>query len=218
MIDQELDRELEAVRDRLRDEQANLPPNGERLASIVFDLLKQCQSAGVAGDLVEVQRLPPPRPGAQPTYHLQVQTQVNGSAQTTGVLVLTVPNAVSATGFLRRLREDARPLDRVLLVTDARVGLVLGEKGREYLAELEAQSVPELLRMELSFAEVIELEALHTVFGRARSGDVEIEVRPGRPRRVSEDEVLASNARRGRYLASRLLREMVGASVVPLEG
>jgi hypothetical protein len=217
-IDQEVDRELQAMRARLLAEPADLPPDGDRLASVLFDLLGQCQSTRVPSELVQVKRLAPPRPGAQPTYHVHVQTQTPGGLQTTGVLVLTVRNAISAAAFLRRLLEDARPLDRVLLVTDARVGLPLGERGQEYLTALESQSSPELVRVNLSLAEVVELEALHAVFGRARSGDVEIEVRPGKPRAVSTAEVIASNARQGRYLACPLLRELVGTSAVPLEG
>ncbi len=65
---------------------------------------------------------------------------------------------------------------------------------------------------------MVELEALHAVAGRARAGDVEVETRPGRSRPVSPDEVIASNVRRGRYLACAVLRELAGTSVVPLEG
>jgi hypothetical protein len=210
LIEQEVERELETVRRRLLAAPASVPSDGDRLASILHDLLQQAQ--------VKVQRLPPPRPGAQPTYHLQIEAQTPAGIQTTGLLVLTVGNSVSAAAFLRRLREDARPLDRVLLVTDERVGLPLGERGQEYLSELENQDHPELVRMELSFSDVIELEALHAIIGRARSGDVEVELRPGTPRPVTADEVGAANSRAGRYLAHPLLREVIGESVVSLEG
>jgi hypothetical protein len=220
LLDQEVDREREAARARLLAEPAGLPPDGDRLASIVFDLLQQCRTAGVVPELANVQRLPPPRPGAQPTYHVQVQTQAPAGIQTTGLLVLTAGNATSAAGFLRRLLEDARPLDRVLLVTDVRVGLPLGERGQEYLTALRGQNSPELVEMEMHFTDVVDLEALHAVAGRARSGDVELDVPGGRRRPVTADEVVASHARRGRYLASALLRELVRASdpVLPLEG
>ena len=218
LIDQEVDRELQAVRTRLLAEPADLPPDGDRLASVVFDLLEQCRSTGAASEMVGLERLPPPRPGAQPTYHIQVRSQTRAGLRTTGLLVLTVRNAISAAAFLRRLLEDGRPLDRVVLVTDARVGLPLGERGQEYLTALQSQPNPALVRLNLSLDEIIELEALHAAFGRARSGDVEIEAHPGRPRPVTAAEVIASNARRGRYLGSPLLRQLVEADTGSLEG
>ncbi len=170
LIDQEVERELEVVRRRLLSDPGELPPDGDRLASVLFDLLEACRSRQAAPDLVSVRRLPPPRPGASPTYHLHLQTRAAGGEQTTGVLVLTARHATSAAGFLRRLLEDARPLDRIVLLTDERVPLALGERGRDYLAQLEALPAPELVKLELSFAEVVELEALHAVAGRAGRG------------------------------------------------
>jgi type II secretory pathway predicted ATPase ExeA len=217
LLDQEVDREMQAVRARLLAEPAERPPDSDRLASLVFDLLQQCRTSGSIPDLGQVDRLPPPRPGASPTYHLQVQMLTPAGNRTTGLLVLTARNATSAAGFLRRLLEDARPLDRVLLVTDARVGLPLGERGLEYLTALRGQARPELIETELSYADVVDLEALHAVVGRACSGDVELDLHGGRRRPVTAEEVIASHARRGRYLASRLLRELIGAQPVVLQ-
>ena len=71
-------------------------------------------------------------PGARPSYDLEIvhHGPDNGPGGRTGVLFLTAVSATSATGFLRRLTEESRPLQRLFLVTDARVKLPLGTAAR----------------------------------------------------------------------------------------
>ena len=60
-------------------------------------------------------------------------------------------------------------------------------------------------------AELADLDALMAAVLAARSGDLEAEPRPGRTRPVSEREVIESHHRHGRYLACRLLRDLLSA-------
>ena len=63
--------------------------------------------------------------------------------------------------------------------------------------------------LELTFAELVELEALQRVVGLAKSRDLEIEPSPGRGRGVSEQEVIEAYHRHGRYLALPLIRALL---------
>ena len=194
----------------VREEPHKLPPDADRLASLVHDLLMQCRDQA---PIASVRRIPPPRRGARPSYDLEIvhHGPDNGPGGRTGVLFLTAVSATSATGFLRRLTEESRPLQRLFLVTDARVQLPLGNRGAELLKRL--QEKPGLLfeQRELSVAELADLDALTAAVLAARSGDLEAEPRPGRARPVSEREVIESHHRHGRYLACRLLRDLLSA-------
>jgi hypothetical protein len=68
------------------------------------------------------------------------------------------------------------------------------------------------MKLELTFAELIELEALQRVVGLAKSRDLEIEPSPGRSRSVTEQEVIEAYHRHRRYLASPLLRVLLAVS------
>lgn len=194
----------------VREEPHKLPPDADRLASLVHDLLTQCRDQA---PIASVRRIPPPRRGARPSYDLEIvhHGPDNAPGGRTGVLFLTAVSATSATGFLRRLTEEPRPLQRLFLVTDARVKLPLGKQGAELLKRL--QEKPGLLfeERELSVAELADLDALMATVLAARSGDLEAEPRPGRTRPVSEREVIESHHRHGRYLACRLLRDLLSA-------
>ena len=198
-----------AVRAReIREEPHKLPPDADRIAALAYELLAQCR--GRAGGPL-VRRIPPPRRGARPGYDLEIIHPETGErpAARTGVLFLTAASANSATGFLRRLSDDARPLQRLFLVTDERVRLPLGETGAKLLRQLQEQPGLQFEQRELSVAELAELDALHAAVLLARSGDLEAETRPGRARRVTEREVIESHHRRGRYTACRLLHDLL---------
>jgi type II secretory pathway predicted ATPase ExeA len=210
-IDRKVGEKLEEIRRQLKEEAQALPPDGDHLAGLVFSVLSQLRSVDPTSPLLNVSRVPAPRAGARPAYDLSLQLRGTspGEMVTTGVLMLTATNAYSVQGFLRRLSEDARPLDRLLLVTDARVGLPLGVRGKEYLDQLRQSGSPHFRRYELGRQEYGELEAMQRVVGLARSGDLEIE-RPGGPARtVSEGEAVQALHRLGRYAASPLLGELV---------
>jgi hypothetical protein len=210
-IDRKVDERMATLRSRRQQEPGGLPANADHLAGILYGLLAQCRDEGQFHGVFEVERMPPPRKNAQPTYHLSIRRRLaGGEKECIGLLVLTVGNATSVAGFLRRLREDSRSLDRLVLVTDERVGLPLGEKGQEYLDEMRTRPGRRFQLLELKFTEYAELEALRVVAQEAGSGDLEIEMRPGHPLPISAAEVIASHQRKGRYLASHLLRELLG--------
>jgi hypothetical protein len=165
-----------------------------------------------------VERIPPPRSGANSTYDLAVVQQFpeSGPAVRTGVLALTANNATSTAGFLRRLLEDTRPLDRVLLITDERVGMPLGDRGQEYLNDLKQGGSQRFRTLELTVLEYMDLSALNAVIDLARANDLEIEPRPGQSVPVTAPEVIDSHHRRGRFLANRLLRELLEGATAPV--
>jgi DNA-binding XRE family transcriptional regulator len=215
-IDRKVDEKMAAHRESRERQPGSLPPDADRLAAILADLLEQCRDADHLHGVLEVDRLPPPRRGVRPTYDLLLRRHLGeGRLVSTGVLVVTAENAVSVAGFLRRLSEDARPLDRLVLLTDERIGLPLGDKGQDYLEELRQRGPERFLSLELNFAEVVELEALQVVVRQAAGGDVEIEPRPGAPRAVRPEEVVASHQRRDRYLEPRLLRALLAGEAPP---
>jgi hypothetical protein len=207
VIDRKVDERMAERRARRGAEPAGLPADADHLMGLLKALLVQCRDAGRYG-VREVEQMPPPRAGARPTYDLSLRRRLpDGGAEQVGTLAVTEENAIAVAAFLRRLAEDGRPLDRVVLVTDERVGLPLGERGQEYLQELRERGPERFEVIELSFAEYAELDAMQAVVGDARSGDLEVEARPGRP--LTDREVIDSHGRRGRYLACRLLRRLL---------
>jgi hypothetical protein len=219
-VDRKVDEKVEAHRTRLRQE--GRPPDADHLAGLIYALLVQCRDAGHLYGILEVERLPPPRQGARPTYDLAVVQPGprNGQTIRTGIRVLTATSARSVAGFLRRLLEDPQPLDRLLLVTEERVGLPLGDRGAEYLHELRQGGPDHFQALELICDECAELDSLQAVVGLARSGDLEVESRPGETRPVTAEEVIDSLHRRGRYRNTRLFRALLGRNAVtaPAEG
>ncbi len=205
VIDRKVGERVAERRARRAAEPAGLPPDADHLMGMLRALLVQCRDARRYG-VLDVERVPPPRAGARPTYDLALRRRrPGGDAEQVGILAVTADSATSVTGFLRRLVEDSRPLDRVVLVTDERVGLPLGERGQEHLQDLRQRGPERFEAVELSFAEYAELDALQAVVGDARSGDLEVKT----GRQVTEQEVIDSHHRRGRYLACRLLRRLL---------
>jgi hypothetical protein len=123
-------------------------------------------------------------------------------------LITDHPNATAA--YLRRLCHAAPAPDRLLLVTDQRRPLVLGDRGKEYLAQLEEELFAgRFRRVDLSFSDYVNLNGLSIVARQARSGNLEINLPGGEARQISEAEVIASHRRRGRYRTAPILRELV---------
>src|SRR6185437_6331375 len=164
-IDRKIAEKLAANRDQLEREPHTLPADADHLAGLAYALLLQCRDSAHRHGVWEVERIPPPRQNARPTYDLSIRRREEGAVADTrtGVLFLTAQSAISVAGFLRRLLEDARPLDRVVLVTDERVGLPLGPRGQEHLDDLLQQGPQHFQTLELTFAEYVELEAFQRV-------------------------------------------------------
>lgn len=212
-IDRKIAEKLAVIREQLEREPHTLPIHADQLSEVVRVLLAQCRDEGHRHGVWEVERVPPPK-NARPTYHLSIRRREGevSADMRTGVLFLTERSATSVTSFLRRLLGDWGTFDRVVLVTEKDVGLPLGKAGEEYLDDLEHRGPRHFQRLELTFAEFAELEALQRVVGLAKSGDLEIEPRAGRVRALSEQEVIEAYHRHDRYLASGLLRVLMDAT------
>jgi hypothetical protein len=211
LIDARVEHALVAQKVQRLNHPETLPASADHLAGLVRALLKQC--LGRDGALADVQPQLRPRPGSPPPYDLLVrQRRADGGERRLGVLFLVNANAVSTAAFLRRLVEDEQPPDLLLLVTDARQPLQLGAtgeaRGRGYLKQLQERGAG-FGHVELSFAEYADLDTLQAVVVQARAGDLEVTPPDGRTHPVSEEEVLASHHRRGRYQAHPLLRRLL---------
>jgi hypothetical protein len=209
-VDRKIADKLVSITEQLEREPHTLPADADHLAGLVYSLLAQCRDAGHQYGVWEVERVVPPK-NARPTYHLSLRRR-DPEAPTdfrTGVLFLVERSAKSVAGFLRRLLGDWGAYDRIVLVTAERIGLPLGQAGREYLEDLQKHGARHFQRLELTFAECVKLEATQRVVGLAKSGDLEIEPSPGHSRRVTEPEVIEAYHRHGRYLTSALLRELL---------
>jgi len=209
-VDRKIESKLTAIRAQLEREPHTLPTDADHLAGLVYALLVSCRDAGHRYGIWEVDRVPPPK-NARPTYHLSLRRRDHDAAADTrtGMLFLMErsPNAVA--GFLRRLLSDWGKFDQVILVMAKDVGLPLGPTGRDYLDDLRRRGAEHFQTLELTSADFAELEALQRVIGLARSGDLEIEPRPGLVRAVTEHEVVEAFHRHGRYRASHLLRTLL---------
>jgi hypothetical protein len=210
-IDQKVAQKMAEQKALRQAQPESLPPDADNLAGLVFALLEQCWHAGGSGAILDIDRPRPARPGQPPLYQLAVeQGGANGQRRRTGLLFLTTSSATSTAAFLRRLLQEPQPPQRLLLVTDERRPLPMGAKGQEYLDQLGQRPDSRFQRVELSFADYADLDALQAAVGLARSGDLEIELSAGQSRRVTEREVIDSHHRQGRYATAALLREMLG--------
>jgi hypothetical protein len=135
-----------------------------------------------------------------PPYDLLVRKRRDGDGRevTTGVL------------FVTNAGIDDRPPDHRLLVTDQEQRpLKVGAQGLEYYRDLEKLGPAKFEHLKINFAQYAALDALREVVGMAKSGDLEIDVPPGKIHPVAEDEVIASHHRRDRYRGHPLLRPLL---------
>ncbi|HMC63571.1 MAG TPA: DUF87 domain-containing protein, partial [Gemmataceae bacterium] len=209
LIDEKIGLKLQEHKRQRELEPQTLPPDADNLAGLLHTLLQRCGDAPLPS-FVSVQRLPRPKYGTPPPYHLVLrQRDADGDEVSTGLLCLVVSNRKSMAASLRRLVQDAQPPKRVFLVTDERRPLDPATAGKEYLEQLRARSGTLFRHVALTFAQYAELDALQAVVGLARSGDLEIELPGGQARRVSETEVIESHHRRQRYQAHPLLCQLL---------
>jgi hypothetical protein len=199
--------ELKAQREA---EPHTLPPNAANLSGLVAALLEQWMPRDASGNRVLVEQSSWPNRGRRPPYDLILQQggPSKDAEALCGMLFLATDSKLSVVAALRRLVQDANPPHQVLLITDERTGLPLGRAGKEYYEELCQRGEPRFRRLEFTFAQYAELDALQATVGLGRSGDLEIEVPGGQTRPISPDEVIASHRRQGHYAAAPILREL----------
>jgi hypothetical protein len=213
------------VEEKVREHQAqrlaepqSLPPDADNLSGLVKQLLEQCRRAGQAYGVVQVDSFPHPRKGSPAALDLLVHRRPDPGEReaSAGLLFLANPSTTSTTAYFRRLSEDSRRVDQVLLVTDQRQPLQIGSRGQQYLDGLRARC--RVQHIELSLSDYARLDGLQAVLGLARSGDLEVEEAPGVSRPVTEAEVIASHLRRGRYLTAAVLRDLLTEEPAPPAG
>jgi hypothetical protein len=93
--------------------------------------------------------------------------------------------------------------------------LPLGQKGSDLLEQLARRGQERFRHVEVSAEQYAELDALQAVVQQARGEDFEFEPAPGQRRAATEQDVIASHHRAGRYLAQPLLRELLGGAATP---
>ena len=177
------------------------------MCGLIQSLLKQCIDVDEY-TLISFEHFKKNR-GRNPTYDIVAKEKraEDGKIVTTGLTFITTGNAKSASFALRRLSGDSDRPDHVLIVTEKRMPLKLGSKGKKYLEDLEQKGKNAFQQYELSFEEYARLDALQAIIGSARSGDLEIAGEQNN--RISESEVIESHHRCDRYRQHPLLCEFL---------
>jgi AAA ATPase domain len=190
-------------------EPGGLPADEDRLIRLIEDLVRSCRNVVPGYGVLGVDR-GVRRGAALPPHQLEITRQ--GSAEETvfrtGLLCVTAVSRIAVAGYLRRLMSGPGRVDRQILLTDARIGLRLGPQGEKYMVTLEQLGPQRFLRLEVSFVEYAELDALHSVIGLSRNGELELDLGTEK-RTLTEKEVIESLHQQGRFRASRLLRELL---------
>lgn len=188
---------------------ARLPPDADNLAALTLTLLEVC--LGVPGyTLRGIERA---RNSA--TYDLWVtEESPAGELVASGLRFFTLDSPLSATNALKRLLQDESPRTHQILVTDEeRRPLRPGPKGRDCLEELTKR--PRFEHVKLTFDDHAMLDALSSVLGAARVGDLDVESEPGVYRAITEDECRASLHRKRAFLEHPLLRLLLTEELAP---
>jgi hypothetical protein len=160
--------------------------------------------------VVSAERIPAWK-ATPPACDLVLCQKTDGNMRT-GILVLTASRATAIASYLRRLATEEQPFDRLFLITEEGVGLPVGERGQEYLQELQQRTAVQVYTLEMSFAEHANLSALRVAVRQARNSMLTAD-----NVRVTEAEAIASHHRQQRYVASRFLSTLLfDAPATPL--
>src|SRR5262249_8652328 len=150
----------EHVRQRQLEPQT-LPPDADNLNGLLHALLQRCLHVPQFGSLLAVERLQRPKYGQRPPYDLLLrQRRAPDEDFRTGVLCLVDGNRTSMSAFLRRLAQDTRPPERLVLVTEERRPLDPGAAGEEYLEQVRRRYETGFQHVHLSFDDYAELDGL----------------------------------------------------------
>lgn len=188
-----------------------LPPDAEHLAGLLHRLLERCLQTPAFPHLVNVERLPAPKAGQAPPYHILLrQRTADGKDLRTGVLCVVTSDKKSRAVALRRLLQERKHPERLVIVTDERQPLELAVAGLEYLESLRRRHGQHYHVHNLLLPDYAELDGLQAVLGQARSGDLAIELPGGTARPVVEKEVVESHFRQQRFTKHPLLKLLLG--------
>lgn len=190
---------------------ARLPPDADNIATLTLTLLEACVGAHDYS-LCSVRRTDL---RAKSPYDLWVEEESpDGKGITNGLTFFTSDAAQSAVVAVRRLLNDDKPPTHQMLVTDEqRRPLRLGAKGQEYYSTL-LQS-PRFLHVKLNFEHHAQLDALSSVLGAARVGDLDIPTDGTGYRPITEAECRASMHRQQVFVKHPLLQHLLTEDVGP---
>ena len=110
----------------------------------------------------------PEKAGRLPRYHLLLygpERSGGSAAPPLGLMFLATENRTSTAAACRRMRRSPAAGPRFSDPATRRQPLVFGEKGREYFDRLANRTPERFERLELSFDEYAELDALQAVIG-----------------------------------------------------
>lgn len=209
LIDQVVRAKVEECRAQRMLNPGTLPPDTDNLAKLTANLLSKCVNQADYS-LIAVETEKPAKKGGTKTFEFII-TERNGNkrAVRTGVTCLPGGHGNGARYALERIRKDPRSLEHVVVVSDERRPIRRGTKSHELLDELNRRGPEAFRHIPLSVEEVVELDALDSVLGLARVGDLEIEYPPGVPRPVSEPEAVEAMHRLGLLVGHRFLHELL---------
>lgn len=190
-------------------QKGNLPADAGNLLGLTAGLLEQCLDQPATYTVKRVEK------PANQHVHLIVHEEIQGRPITNYVQFVVTGSKTSAAAHLKRLLNSEGPTHRILVTDEERAPLTLGEAGKQYLDALQALGPQSFQHIKLDFAQYATLDALLSVVGEARSGDLEIEPVPERVVPVSEDQVIESLHRQNRYLEHPLLRVFLDESGGP---
>jgi hypothetical protein len=191
-----------------------LPPDADNLATLTLTLLEDLvDTPGFSLRGVETVS----DKAKMNCYDLWVtEARPNGETVTNGVTFFTTDNAKSAVHALKRLDADSPPPTHQLFITDEeRRPLRLGARGQEIYDGLRRTT--RFQHLTLKFDDHAQLDAISSVLGAARVGDLDVEVERGSYRAITEEECRASLLRKGVYLNHPLLRQLLTEEVAPVE-
>jgi hypothetical protein len=190
-----------------------LPPDADNMATLTLTLLEGCvQVDGYTLRSIE----PPTIKERSVCYNLWATEQSpNGTPVSNGLTFFASDSAQSATNMLKRLlnSDAATPTHQYLITDDERRPLKLATKGHEVYEALSKSSRFEHLR--LRFDDHAQLDALSSVLGAARVGDLEVEAERGVYRALTEAECRASLHRKRLFLEHPLLHQLLTEEAAP---
>jgi hypothetical protein len=151
--------------------------------------------------------------GSRSTFDFIVEhlDESTGMRLRTGVTVASSISGIGATNMLKRISSHLKEPDAVdlgILVLDERSPLNLAAAGKERYDELLAMGDRFVVET-LTFRQYASLEALQSVIGLARAGDLTKASPDGIEQQITEDDVYDSYHRLERYLASPLLCRLI---------
>jgi hypothetical protein len=211
VIDHTVEQKLAELREQRQRQSHTLPPDAGQMTGVVFKLLEQQRQVDPAFGQVAVERCAASGSARQPAYDLIVRQEGDSprAERRTGLVFLVGTHGNATAAALRRLVDDRRPPERVLVIGDERQPPRYGSRGTDYREALRRRGAKRFRELVLTFAEYVELDGLLRTVALAQAGDLEITLAPGQTRPVTAQEVMDSHQRHGRYQAAAVLREVL---------